>query len=240
MKSCNSKILINSLRVLSVAAACILANAPRTSSAATIWNNGGPTDNGFEISSQATADDFVLTGPTTINGIQFWASQDGGNMATSGFFSGTVGWAIYDNNAGTPGTLLFSGSDNSVPLTLDGTNFDDPQYRLDVDVTPTVLGAGTYWLHLREGLIGSTDDGTEIFWSDSLSITGSTAVTDLDEVTPITWDDAERTVDLAFVLLGPDPIPPGSGGSGGIPEPSTLLLSAVGLLGLMRKRRRNS
>ena len=172
--------------------------------------------NALNISSFATADDFTLAAPATISRIRFWASGLGTDM-TSGGFSGTVGWAFHGNNAGAPGAVLYSGSDNSVSLTPDGTVVGFPQYYLDVDVPSVALGSGTYWLQLREGAIGSAYDGSDIFWSTSVNQQGAGALLDTDPQNPTTWS-IPGSEDTAFQIYGP------ANAAAVVPEPSSFAL----------------
>jgi hypothetical protein len=82
-------------------------------------------------------------------------------------FSGTLGWAIYSDNAGQPGTLLASGQDTAPTLTDTGVQDASGCDIVRVDAgfpSAVVLPAGRYWLALHEGNWGSPSDGSIVWW----------------------------------------------------------------------------
>ena len=125
------------------------------------------TDNSNDISTAAAANDFVLAGPASLASFTVLLSDDEVNdNGVLDSFGNTLGWAIYSNNGGEPGTLLYSGQ--GVPVLTDTLAQDD--FGADL-VSATLsfgqsirLDAGTYWLALHEGFWGSVFDGTEIWW----------------------------------------------------------------------------
>jgi formylglycine-generating enzyme required for sulfatase activity len=101
---------------------------------------------------------------------------------------------------------------------------------------PSVLSNGSGNPVLVRGLRGGGWEGFEV---DEISSSYRTAYSVDDEDFDPYGIFGFRIASLAsFELGGSDPGPGGGGGSGGVPEPSTLLLSAIGLLSLMQKRRR--
>ena len=114
------------------------------------------------------ANDFLLPASGSLNGFTAWLSDDvADDDGVLDSFSGTLGWAIYSNNAGQPGTLLASGQDTAPTLT--DTGVQDASgcdiVRVDVGFPSAVsLPAGRYWLALHEGNWGSPSDGSIVWW----------------------------------------------------------------------------
>jgi hypothetical protein len=107
-------------------------------------------------------------------------------------------------------------------LVAANANFEIAQ--LDFSIPTQNLAAGTYWLRLKEGTASSTNDGTTIFWLQTgAARTGNGFRSDSNEVAP-TWGSSatSTSVDLSFQLLS---------GSSSAPEPGTLALLALGIVG---------
>ncbi len=171
--------------------------------ASVIWDNGNFDVTGaWDMSSFVQADDFELSSPDTLTTLRFWAI--GG--PTFSRFDGTIGWAFYDNNSGLPGSIITSGFDSSPTVVNTGVNFvlGDPIFRLDVSLGSINLGPDTYWLALQEGPIGSSFDGSSVYWVQSLSQQGLTKVSD-DNLQNPDWTFIPTTpTDLSFQLI-PEP-----------------------------------
>ena len=156
--------------------------------------------------------------------MRFWAFTPGGDLNLSGF-DGTIGWAIHANNAGVPGTVLFSGASTSVVVTNTGVNGVGGSriFQLDVNVGAVALPAGTYWWQFREGAINSLSDGTLV------SLTGTGQPTaflnglrfDTNETNP-TFSNSANT-DIAFELYS-------------VPEPASVGGIVLAAAGLLRRR----
>ena len=114
-----------------VMAAVLLAGVGLTALTVTPVRAAGPTvvwdESRFvtlssnNITDIAMANDFLLRGARSLSGFTAWLSDnvaDDDGVLDS--FSGTLGWAIYSNNAGQPGTLLASGQDAAPTLTDTG------------------------------------------------------------------------------------------------------------------------
>ena len=120
------------------------------------------------ITGTVIANDFLLRGARSLSGFTAWLSDDvADDDGVLDSFSGTLGWAIYSNNAGQPGTLLASGQDTAPTLT--DTGVQDASgcdvVRVDVGFSSAVsLPAGRYWLALHEGNWGSASDGSIVWW----------------------------------------------------------------------------
>jgi hypothetical protein len=213
-------------RRLMAAAVLIGILATRLVDAAVVYDNG--TFNGAaasNISRSAIADDFTLTSAATLDSLQFWAVSIN-NPSGFGGFDGTIGFAFHSDNAGIPGAILSQGFDNSITPVNTGSQVTNLNiFQLDVDLGGVMLDPGTYWLQLREGLIGSAYDGDSIFWVQTAGVTGNTNQSDANEQNP-TWGTTDG-VDLAFNLSGtltPSTTP-------AVPEPSTGLMLLLAMAG---------
>lgn len=223
-----------------------LAALPHTAQAQTaVYNNGTFTGatNARNISGFAIADDFVLASPTSFDAIRFWALDTAPGLL--GSFSGDLTWFIYSGSAGSPSpnaipstNIIASGTVSGGAITITNTgsllggnpNFEIAQ--LDFAIPSQNLAAGTYWLRLKEGTASSTNDGSLVFWLQTgAAITGNGFRADGNVVTPTTWgaNGTSTTNDLAFQLLS---------GSSSAPEPGTLALLALGIIGGVVARRR--
>lgn len=119
------------------------------------------TNNSANITAFTHADDFVLQNASTLTSLSAMLTDDvSNNNGVLDSFSGTLSWGIYSNNAGSPGTLLFSG-EGTPTLTDTGQQdfYNNDIVRADLTfTTAVVLDAGTYWLALHEGAWGSPSD----------------------------------------------------------------------------------
>jgi hypothetical protein len=191
--------------------------------AGVVYDNGGPHgQTGNEMTRWIQADDFLLAVPTTLTDVSFWSFE------ADDAYQGSIFWQIYSDNAGNPGSVLFSGS--ATPART-----SDPAatccgfpigMRNDFSVGSVALSGGTrYWLGLHNGPL-STRDRLEFYWSGTNP--NSTLGGHEDQApVPGGWNDNLRQ--HAFNL---------SGEATGVPEPASLLLVGAGLLGLGFIRRR--
>jgi hypothetical protein len=231
-------ILRSMLHVISVGA--VLWLTVPVGEASIIYNNGSPNQSdGANITGFVAGDDFTLGGSVTLTGGAFWSSANFDPFGNS--FSGTIGWAILADSGGSPGTILASGSDSSPVLTDTGAKiFGTDEWQIDFSFGSISLNAGTYWLTLHEGALGTPDDGTTIYWDTTGNQTGSLSQTTADLTAASGWSSNGALVggngsDLAFQLSG------GSGGGGStVPEPSSVGLVGAGIVGilLLMKRKR--
>ncbi len=190
--------------------------------AALIYDNGplnitsGST--ALSITGARTADDFVLASPGTVEAIRFWL-----DASSEPNFGGTVSYAIYEDAAGSLGSLIASGQGNPVVnvIALEPSLTDVPQLDLTL-AAPVALPVGSYWLELHEGPTLTTRDGSPVYWLTRSGVTGNAR---LSSVPALPSSNIE--LELGFQLSGT-----------AIPEPSggLLMLSALGVFALLRKR----
>ena len=201
-------------------------------SAAIIHDEGAPNRvNGSNLSSFVTAEQFTLASAATLQGLIFFGSANGNNVPSQ--FSGTIGFRFLSNDSGAPGTSLALGSDSSVQLVDNGTqNWGTNEYRFLVNLGPIPLAAGTYWLALHEGNMGTAFDGTEISWDTTGSAPAGADRQTTSQLSGLSgYSTSPPSLKLAFQLLD-------APAYNAVPEPSTwvLMLSAGGFLLLLRRR----
>jgi len=197
--------------------------------ASVIYDNGSPNQvDGANITAYLSADDFTIATASTLTGANFWSSADTDPYQSQ--FSGTFGWGLFLDNGGAPGALLYSGADSSPNLVDTSTQIGGTEeWEVEIHLPSIGLAAGTYWLALHEGPLGTPDDGTELYWDTTSNLAGSVAMQTSDLSGSSGWFPADFSSgpgDLAFQLIG---------SVESAPEPSFLLLvSALLLLGSAR------
>lgn len=185
-----------------------------------------------DITGFIVASDFTLGSATTLTALTVWIADHAQSNSLDGVannFSGILGWAIYSNIGNLPGTLLFSGSDAAPSVSSTGLINGNLREVFEVNAVLSgspVLAAGTYWLAIRDGAWGGGNDGTVVGWQQSSPVVGQTLVDSINLVNPVF---SSRTGDSAFVLFD---------NVSDVPEPSTMVLSALGVAGLALLRRR--
>lgn len=193
------------------------------------------------ITTQVIANDFTLGSTTTLETFRLWVVVQGYSGETLAEFGGTIGWGIYSDAIGEPDQLLASGQDVNVQVTstsqvlhehtrvfqLDGV-FESPTFGSVSDLAP-----GNYWLAIHEGDWLSPDDGSSIAWVWASNIHGSSSRVSGDPTSPDFSIGKKSLNDHAFQLYG-------TASASSVPEPSALVLSALGALGLIGVRRRRS
>jgi len=170
-----------------------------------IWDQGGVGNGalGFNITTFVYANDVTLGAATSFSSIELWLADGNEPDFNTVFdnFSGTLGWAIYSDAPGKPGSLQASGSTDAVDavLAVETTVAEAEIYRVRADLGRTVtLGAGTWWLALRDGTWGEAGGSSSVYWCYGLSSEGGSGFGDADEAAPSTWSYSNQ--DGAFVL----------------------------------------
>ena len=199
--------------------------------------NAGPIwvqDNFQQFSSagasvQLPANDFTLAAPAEIDRFTVWLSDysfngDGIANGVLTSFSGVLSWYFFDDAGGEPGVLVGSGAASSLMITDTGVDRTDGPpnediFRVSGDIAPGfALAPGTYWFGIREGLMGSAADGTDILWLSHNGVTGEYAKLFLNGA-GISMLNSAPNSDNAFTLEA-------------VPEPAALVSLGIGLAAL--------
>ncbi|HEY5301350.1 MAG TPA: PEP-CTERM sorting domain-containing protein [Acetobacteraceae bacterium] len=165
------------------------------------------------------AQEFTLAGPVTITSVGFNSIVLG-----SGQTGTAANYQFLDANGagGLPGTLITSGA--GAPLTATsgpvGARFASTNYSFDI--TPLMLAAGDYYVSIQEVTTNSSD-----FLSRGSAASGAA-------------ESVDGGVTYSAGYAGFDSIAVSLKGGTAIPEPATLVVLGVGLLGLAMARRKAS
>jgi len=192
-------------------------------SAATLYSNGVPdlVDGWFSDTDagKVQLDTLSLSSPGTVRSVQWW----GGYCCAGGQSADTFTIQFYSDVAGVPGAVFQTYA--VAPTLVDTGNtvagFEVFQYT--ADVPDTLLSAGNYWISIFNDT--TADPANNWFWATSAQ-TGTSYEIDGGGA-PIL-----NGVSLAFNLADTS--------SPSVPEPSTLLLSGLGLAAVAGLRRRHS
>jgi hypothetical protein len=210
-------------RILTTLGLLLLA-IPRAGSAQIIFNGGAPDQlNGNEMTQWVQYNDFAFAGSQTVGEIDFWA------IVGSPGYNGSISWFVTNDNAGVPGTTLFSGNQAAVVTLTGNTVNGDLAESLNKLFVNFTLGAGTYWLGLHNGPL-TDDTRDEYYWETTSAGFGGAGEEDIAPFGDNSYGNNGQ--DHAFELLGtPNEVSP-------VPEPASMTLLAFGLVGMAAGRRR--
>jgi opacity protein-like surface antigen len=161
----------------------------------------------------AVADSFTISGgPTAVSGLSFGVWLNPGDTLQS------VEVQLTSEQFG--GTLFFQGQ---VPLTQSGCVLNSYSYDVCTETgsfTPTMFNNGMYWLELQNAV---DTQGNPVFWDQNSGV-GCHSPGCPSEA----GENFESIPSEAFSLLGTS----SASTSTSVPEPSSLMLFASGVLGL--------
>ncbi|MGO9138412.1 MAG: PEP-CTERM sorting domain-containing protein [Syntrophales bacterium] len=215
------------LFVLTVVLVCSLSSS---AFAQTLYSNGGPPPlssnlDAFTINyGYVVADSFTLPAASTVSGAVFYTW-----VSSSADVPQTVQWTIAPLGAGsTPPAPSYPASGTTAAITaqLLGTN----QYGYYIYKDTITIGApelaGSYWLELQNAVVVT---GDPVFWdqNNGPSWAYDSGIGLLNGDTSLTPTGGSES----FLVYGPN-------GPSGVPEPATMLLLGLGLIGVAGVRRK--
>ncbi len=168
-----------------------------------LWYEGElDTAKTLAISSLLSADDFTLSSPAEISGLDVWLQDaTAGDNDQLDHFAGTLSWGIFADDAGQPGALLAHGAGDAVDVVdagVQGSYGDLARARVRLS-PPVALPAGAYWIGLHEGAWATPVSPATVLWAGATLTSGATARYSSSLDGSGGWGD--HGYDAAFVLF---------------------------------------
>jgi hypothetical protein len=196
-------------------------------SAAILYDNGPINGNTYAWTINfglIVSDSFALSSPGTVSGANFGAWAYPGDLMTQ------VDWAITSDPGVGPVTVYGFGTASTTQTYLSGNGNG---YDLDwesISFSGLTLGTGTYWFELQNAVVSNGDptywdqnDGPSAAWENSLGYLATGGPSNGDPCT------GACTYSETFQLTGTP---------SAVPEPASLGLIGMGLLGMAALLRR--
>jgi hypothetical protein len=203
---------------------CMMASGAQ---AATVFDNGGPADNGNEVSQWVQAEDFTLASAANLTGAKVNLFTFGASLTDV-----PLNYYIFAHDGNNPGGLLASGTGNSVTITENGVGYGGRTiYAVSFNFVDAFSAAAntTYWFGIH-----ATDqfNRAEIYFASSAANGTNSAESYLGSFNNWNNNGAEHSFSLQ-----------GDFGSA-VPEPTTwaMMIVGFGTVGTMVRtsRRRNA
>ncbi len=143
-------------------------------SATTIIYDNGPSNlsDGANMSAYFVADDFVLSSNYNLEGVSWASSADSDPYPQ---YSNLVDWAILNDNSGSPGSIVTSGSSSPTFTDTGSQILGTEEFQLSIPLNPSVaISPGTYWLSLSVDPNGNLTQG--VYWDTTSATHGSVAM----------------------------------------------------------------
>ncbi len=179
-----------------IATAVLALSAEAGAQMSAVYDNGSPNLlNGFEITHWKQANSFTLTASVVLARVLFW------DVEASSSFQSQAYWEIRRDNAGSPGTVIFSGTSTDLTHIATGRRaFVYPEFVNNFGLPSVSLTAGNYWLVLHNGPL-SNNVTRDIFWETT---TSTNLAVSMSDTAPFAnnWQTDGAVSQMAFQLIG--------------------------------------